>query len=111
MAAHRFISAALLLASAAASVYAQFNRESGTYVFRSYSAQEYGASLDNWAIASAKNGILYFANTDGVLSFDGVTWRTIPLSNKFAARSISVDLKGVIYVGGVGEFGTLQPQS
>ena len=111
MPARRFISAALLIASTAASVNAQFNRESGAYVFRTYSAAEYGASLDNWAIAAAKNGVLYSANTDGVLSFDGVTWRSIPLSNKFAARSLSIDAKGTIYVGGVGEFGLLQPDA
>ena len=36
-----------------------------------YSKQAYKAGTQNWDICQDKNGILYFANNEGLLSFDG----------------------------------------
>jgi len=54
-------------------------------------------------------GIMFFANNDGVLEYDGTTWRTI--STKTRARSLCVDSTGLIYVGLEEDFGTLQADS
>jgi class 3 adenylate cyclase len=89
---------------------AGLNPETGTFVFQRYSAKQYGASPQNWGVAQDKRGILYFANTDGLLEFDGHSWRPISLPGK-SVRSVSVDGAGTVYVGGVGEFGLLKPDS
>lgn len=70
-----------------------------------YTKQVYNAGSQNWNIAQDKNGILYFANNDGLLSFDGTAWRIYKLPNKTILRSIMVDNDNRIYVGGQGEIG------
>ena len=70
-----------------------------------YSKQAYAAGSQNWNIVQDKNGILYFANNDGLLSFDGTAWRTYNLPNKTIARSVAVDDRNRIFVGGQGEIG------
>src|SRR5438128_950427 len=47
-----------------------------------YSKQAYNAGTQNWSIAQDKSGILYFGNSQGLLSFDGTFWRLYQLPNK-----------------------------
>jgi len=53
--------------------------------------------------------LLYFANDDGLLTFDGSYWRTYPLPNRAAIKSIAIDAGGRIYVGGQDEIGYFFP--
>jgi serine phosphatase RsbU (regulator of sigma subunit)/ligand-binding sensor domain-containing protein len=65
----------------------------------------------NWDITQDNRGILYFANNDGVLEFDGIDWRTIKFNNN-VVRSLDVDEKGIVYVGlEPEEFGFLEPDN
>jgi len=51
-------------------------------------------------------------NVDGVvLSFDGVRWRSTPLPGVPTIRSLASGPDGRIYVGGVGDFGYLEPDA
>jgi class 3 adenylate cyclase len=102
---------AVAIAAATASLEADFNPETGAYLFQRYSTKQYGASPQNWGIAQDQRGIMYFANTDGVLEFDGNSWRMIRLPDRASARAVSVDGAGTVYVGGVGNFGSLMPDS
>jgi signal transduction histidine kinase/ligand-binding sensor domain-containing protein len=72
-----------------------------------YTPREYRASAQNWAIVQDARGILYVGNNDGVLEFDGTTWRLIPTERRTTVRSLAVDGGGTVYVGGKGEFGYL----
>nr|WP_299074102.1 response regulator [uncultured Allomuricauda sp.] len=72
-----------------------------------YYYQDYGAQPVNWWVLEGDDGIMYFANTSGVLEFDGVSWRTIPLKNYVSARSLAKDDNGTIFVAGEGELGYL----
>jgi len=75
-----------------------------------YTPQEYGASEQNWSIVQDHRGVMYFGNTDnGVIEYDGVHWRKIPIDNNSIVRSLAIDKDGVIYVGAQGEFGYLKP--
>lgn len=76
---------------------------------RYYNAKEYKGSIQNWAIAEAPNGLLYFGNHTGVLEYDGTHWRTIPVTNKSTIRSLSVLPSGVIAVGAISELGLVIP--
>jgi ligand-binding sensor domain-containing protein/DNA-binding CsgD family transcriptional regulator len=74
-----------------------------------YSKQSYGAGLQNWDIKQDKNGIIYFANNEGLLSFDGSYWNLYPLPNKTIVRSIEIGFDNNIYVGGQDEIGYFSP--
>ena len=77
----------------------------GIPVVINYTKQVYNAGSQNWGIAQGRNGILYFANNDGLLTFDGNFWRKYALPNKTKARSIAIDSNNRIYVGGQNEIG------
>lgn len=70
-----------------------------------YSNQVYNAGSQNWGIAQDKKGIVYFANNEGLLTFDGSFWRKYALPNKTKARSLVIAKDGRVYVGGQSELG------
>ncbi len=74
-----------------------------------YSKQGYKAGTQNWDICQDKNGILYFANNEGLLSFDGTYWKNYPLPNKTIVRSVAITPDNKIYVGAQDEFGFFAP--
>jgi hypothetical protein len=92
-----------ILFTLAGSVFSQ------TPFIRNYTPEEYKGYTQNWAIVQDQRGIMYFANNDGVLEYDGTTWRTIV--TPFYPRSLCIDSMGVIYVGLDGDFGYLHPDS
>lgn len=65
----------------------------------------YKAGLQNWDFRQDNKGILYVANNEGVLCFDGRNWKLIPLPNRTIVRSIEIDEQDHVYVGGQGELG------
>jgi len=74
-----------------------------------YQRSSYNGGLQNRGIAQDKNGILYFANSEGLLSFDGTYWKLYQLPNQTIVRSVLVDKDGKIYVGGQNELGYFSP--
>src|SRR6476646_422722 len=81
----------------------------GIPVIVNYPKQVYNAGSQNWGIAQGKNGIIYFANNDGLLTFDGNFWRKYLLPNQTRVRSIAIDKDDRIYVGGQAEIGYFFP--
>lgn len=82
----------------------------GHPLVRNFTPEEYNGVEQNWAIIQDDRGVMYFANNDkGILEFDGVTWRSIPVEKNAIVRSFAKDDKGTIYVGTVGDFGYLAP--
>lgn len=75
----------------------------------SYSKQAYSGGLQNWDIKQDKNGIVYFANNEGLLSFDGKNWNLYPLPNRTIVRSVEIGQDNKIYVGGQDELGYFSP--
>ncbi|MBK9530623.1 MAG: transcriptional regulator [Chitinophagaceae bacterium] len=74
-----------------------------------YSKPLYKAGLQNWDIKQDKNGIVYFANNEGLLSFDGRYWNNYPLPNKTIVRSVEIGPNNRIYAGGQDEIGYFSP--
>lgn len=70
----------------------------------SYSKLDYGFGTQNWNLGQDTSGVMYFANNDGLLKFDGHRWTIYRLPNKTICRSILVT-DSVIYAGGQNEFG------
>lgn len=88
------------------SAFAQI-KQVGTPYISNYIKTDYNAGRQNWAIIQDKNEIMYFANNNGVLMFDGQHWKTIPVSSSSPVRSINVDENGTIYIGLYNDFGKL----
>src|ERR1051325_6710858 len=85
--------------------------EKGFYPLYNYSTKEYQALPQNWAIMQDKRGVMYFGNNQGILEYDGVTWRMMKVSNETNIRSFAMDENGKIFVGAAGELGYLSPDS
>lgn len=83
----------------------------GVPTMRNYTPERYQAHGQNFGVTQDKRGLVYFANTSGVLEHDGATWRTIPTSGNSIVRSVVCDSTGRIYVGARGDFGYLVPDS
>jgi len=101
--------ACLWLGSAQASPATRL-KEAGVPLLQNFSAIDYGAAPQNWAVVQDRRGVIYVGNSDdGVLEFDGNRWRRIPVPNQSTVRSLAIDARGRVYVGCVGEFGYLAP--
>jgi ligand-binding sensor domain-containing protein/DNA-binding CsgD family transcriptional regulator len=74
-----------------------------------YSKATYNAGPSNWDIAQDKKGVVYFANIEGLLSFDGAFWKTYCFPNKTMGRSVALGNDGKIYAGTDGDFGSFSP--
>ncbi|WP_298651366.1 triple tyrosine motif-containing protein [uncultured Proteiniphilum sp.] len=73
-----------------------------------YTTDHYNAGNQNWAIAQGSNGVIYFGNDNGMLSYDGVNWKLHNLPNNLSVKSIYIDSRDNyerIYVGSFEEFG------
>lgn len=81
----------------------------GIPAIKNYTYSDYNASAEIFGVCQDKNGILYFANNDGLLTFDGSYWKIYPLPNKAAIKSLAIDPSGRIYVGGQDEVGYFFP--
>jgi len=65
----------------------------------------YKADNQNWSIGQDSHGILYFANNLGLLTFDGISWKTYPMPDEMIVRSLEVTSSGRIFTGSYEEFG------
>jgi len=85
--------------------------EKGMVLVKNYSPIENGFGAWNYAIARDHRGVMYFGNNDdGVLEYDGVSWRKIFVP-KGIVWSLASDSEGRIYVGSEGDFGMLVPDA
>ncbi|MDX2304419.1 MAG: two-component regulator propeller domain-containing protein [Microscillaceae bacterium] len=84
-------------------------QDSGKPFLQNYTPKEYQADPQNWSIVQDNRGVMYFANDQGVLEYDGKKWQLIPTGNNSAVRSLSKNQVGIVFVGGSGEFGYLAP--
>lgn len=72
----------------------------GIPFFRNYSSTEYGGHNRNFDVVSGKDGVIYFANFEGLLSFDNATWRMIYTPGYSRITRLLIDSNGVLWVGG-----------
>ncbi len=73
-----------------------------------YSTESYKAHHQNWGIAQAQNDFIYFANTSGLLEYNGTSWKNYKLPNQQIIRAIAIDSLGRIFTGAYGTFGYWQ---
>ncbi len=85
--------------------------EKGLLSVYNYSTKTYKAAPQNWAIVQDKRGVLYVGNNDGILEYDGVSWRLLKVSNETNVRSLAIDKTGRVFVGASSEVGFLEPDN
>ncbi|WP_108170233.1 helix-turn-helix and ligand-binding sensor domain-containing protein [Christiangramia gaetbulicola] len=71
---------------------------------QNFSPSEYSAASQNWDIAVDDRGVVYTANNQGLLVFDGINWELFPLESQSIIRSVYPH-KDRIYTGSYEEFG------
>ena len=84
-----------------------FAQQGNGYV-NNFSPAIYKGSDQNWCSVQDTVGKLYFANLNGVLTYDGRFWKTILLPGAVSVFSLDKDNKDKIYVGADNEFGYLK---
>ena len=100
-----------LLFFLAVSVLLKGQTEIGNPYVKNFNTKKHKISATIWDITQDKKGLMYFGTANGVLQFDGSSWRTIKVDNKSTVRSLDVDKNGRVYVGAKGEFGYLSEDS
>lgn len=88
-----------------------FDPEAGRFLRRYIDPDTYEANRQNWDATQDSSGVLYVANSDGVLIFDGHAWRTLPIPNRMGATTVTADAKGRVFVGASEEFGMIRTDS
>ncbi|SDS09183.1 LuxR C-terminal-related transcriptional regulator [Gramella sp. MAR_2010_147] len=79
-----------------------FTRTCSTYT-KLFTRSILGAS-QNWDIALDEKGVIYSANNQGLLVFDGLSWELFPLESQSIIRSVYPH-KDRVYTGSYQEFG------
>lgn len=81
-------------------------KEIGLPYIKNYTKIEYQSGTQNWDIDQDKNGNVYFANNNGLLQFDGSTWKTYTIQSSSNIRSVKVDsITNRVYIGAYNDFG------
>ncbi len=84
----------ILLMFAMQSVFPQVKRVGFPFV-RYYSPSDYRAGAQIWKIEISQEGLAYFANTDGVVEFDGMHCKNYPLPGDIVVRSLNATADGI----------------
>ncbi|WP_437918629.1 triple tyrosine motif-containing protein [Sphingobacterium sp. LRF_L2] len=87
------------------SIFAQRISSIGNPYVQNYTKSQYKAGNQNWSITQGKDGVIYAANNNGLMTYDGAYWDLHPLSNRNFVRSVAIAPNGDIYIGGKEEFG------
>ncbi len=74
-----------------------------------YTKINYNAGTQNRCVTQDRNGTMYFANYEGLLTFDGSFWKNYSLPKKTVVRSLAIGRDNKIYIGSQGDFGYFSP--
>ncbi len=105
----KFILQIFVIVIVATAMKAQSNFGFDQLPVQNYGRNDYKSGNQNWSIAQDKNGIIYSGNNNGLLVFNGNTWKLCTLPNQTTVRSVATDQNGRIYVGSFEEFGYFEP--
>ena len=85
--------------------YTQEIKSIGVPYVQNFLKSAYLSGNQNWSVTKDKNGILYFGNAQGLLTYDGKYWQQYTMPNRQIVRAVAADTSGIIYSGSFGEFG------
>lgn len=105
----RYLGPALLLFVLPLPLDATLPGEQGKLFVESFTPDDYGGHPQNWSVVQDERGIVYVANLEGVLEYDGARWRKVDHPSRISAWSVARDHDGTIFVGASGDLGYLSP--
>ncbi len=74
-------------------------------ILKRIESTEYNGGIQNWDFDQDSSGVLFVANNEGLLEFDGVRWVHHDVPNCTKVRVVHVDKQNRIFVGGQGQIG------
>ncbi|WP_430810441.1 MULTISPECIES: two-component regulator propeller domain-containing protein [unclassified Carboxylicivirga] len=77
---------------------------------QNFNRRQYRAGTQNWGLSQSHSDLLYFANNDGLLEYDGERWHLHKVMGEAPVRSVNC-VNDKIYVGSFNEFGFFQYDS
>ena len=77
----------------------------GVPYVQNYTKTIYQSGNQNWSVTRDAHGIMYFGNSEGLLTFDGKYWQSYRMPNGLIVRAVAADGNGKVYAGGFGELG------
>ncbi len=80
---------------------------SGNFIIRNFSPDEYVAGSQNWSVTQDNRGVMYFGNSQSLLEYNALNWQNYYLPNSPPVRSVDVNPKGEIFIGAFSDFGFL----
>ncbi len=83
-------------------------RKRGLPLMKSYTLTDYPVLAHNHQIAQGERGIIFIANDNGLVEFDGINWRQHQTPEQSSLKALAC-VKDRIYVGGNGDLGYFAP--
>jgi DNA-binding NarL/FixJ family response regulator len=83
-----------------------FSQGTDNLKLQSYLVNEYDLNNQNWSVSQcpvSKN--IYSANSEGLFSYNGITWKKHTSNDNFPVRSVHVHQNGDVFTGSFEEFG------
>ncbi len=83
------------------------NAQKGSLLINNYTvSNEISTDLECNSVVQSSKGILYFANTNGIMTYDGTQWQLKSIG--LTPYTLAISAEGTIYVGGKENFGYLR---
>lgn len=76
-----------------------------------FTTADYKGGSQNWDIQQDATGVMYFANNEGLLTYNGQNWNIYPVPSNTVIRSVRIGPDGKIYVGAQDDLGYFFPNS
>jgi DNA-binding CsgD family transcriptional regulator len=70
-----------------------------------FNSSDYPGGMQSWDFSQSADGLIYVANNNGLLEFDGNKWTKYDIPDATKIRTVMLDSKGIIYVGGQNQMG------
>jgi signal transduction histidine kinase/DNA-binding response OmpR family regulator len=82
--------------------------ETGLPLIEVFRARDYRGAVENRSIAANDNGLIYLANANGLLEYDGVRWRALPFEGTLDIADLHSE-GPVVWLAAMQGFGFLAP--
>ena len=76
-----------------------------------FTSAEYKGGNQNWDIKQDRLGIMYFANNEGLLTYNGQSWKLYSIPSKTVVRSVYIAPDDRIYIGAQNDIGYFYPNA
>ncbi len=80
----------------------------GTPFIKNFDPEKLGSSPQVWDVKQDPRGVMYIGTTEGLVLYNGQSWKNFFLNAGKAVLSIDIDDNGIVYIGSESNFGYLK---